>query len=233
MHKSPQLHMDKLLKWAKVFPLVVVIGLIILGLYFRDHLTLSFIVDGILSHPSISALVLLALYFVKSISLVIPVALLYISSGLVFTPAEAIGINILGIWIASTVPYFTGRYYGPSLVNKIYLRYPDMQRLIELQNKNGVLFAFILRILSVVPMELGAIVLGALGPAYRPYILGSMLGLLPKMLAYTLLGSTISDPTSLGFIITLTASIAITLGSAWLYRSYLKKQSQAACGALP
>ena len=226
MNGSRHLSLDTLTKWMKWCTIAIIIVLIALFVYFRDQLTLRFIVNTISSHPSVSALVLLALYIVKSLSLFFPVVLLYMSSGLIFTPAEAIGLNILGIWLASTITYYIGRFFGASQVNKIYLRYPKVKRLINLQNKNEFFYTFVLRISGIVPMELGAIILGALGPAYRPYIFGSLLGLLPSMLAFTLLGYMISDPTSPGFAITLTASILTSFGAALFYHFRLKKQNE-------
>jgi uncharacterized membrane protein YdjX (TVP38/TMEM64 family) len=226
MHGPNQKTVDTVLKWTKWGPLAVVIILIVTGLYFRDQLTLNFIVDQVSSHRSISALVLLAIYIVKSLSFVIPVVLLYMSSGIVFTPVEAVGLNILGIWISSTLPYYLGRYYGTTPVDKIYLRYPKVKRLIYLQNQNAFLFAFIIRFVGVIPIELGAVFLGSLSIAYSPYIRGSMLGLLPKMLAYTFLGTMISDPTSPGFIIVLTVDILITVASTVFYHFYLKNQNE-------
>lgn len=216
---------DALSKFAKMGIIAIVLLLVSYCLYHRDQLTLSFVVEEVKSHPSISALIMVVMYLVKSLAFVVPVVLLYMGSGFIFAPAEAIIVNIIGIWIASTIPYYIGRFYGESLVDKIYLRYPKLKRLIYLQNQNEFLFAFVIRILGVVPMELGAMFLGAFGPAYKPYIGGSILGLLPKMLAFTFLGKMITDPASPGFIITFTASLLTTVGAAVFYHFYLRNQA--------
>lgn len=219
---QPHLDTDKMLTWMKWIPLVLMVILIGLGFHFRGQLNVDFFLEQMNSHPSYSALILLSLYLVKSISMGLPVVLLYISSGLLFSPAEAIGLNLLGLWIASSLPFYAGRFYGAGLAEKFYLRYPRSRSFLRVDAKKGPLLAFLLRICGVVPMELGSIILGACYPFYWPFILATILGLLPKMLAYTFLGSTIYTPTSPGFVISLIASVLITIGSALLYRLYIR-----------
>jgi len=222
---QPHLDKDWLLTWMKCIPLAVMVFLISLGFHFRDQLSVDYFIEQMNSHPSYSALILLSLYLVKSVSMGVPVVLLYISSGLFFSPAEAIGLNLLGLWIASSLPFYAGRCYGAGLAEKLSLRYPRRKSFLQLDAKKGPLFAFLLRICGVVPMEIGSIILGAFYPFYWPVILASVLGLLPKMLAYTFLGSTIYTPTSPGFAISLTASVLVTLGSALVYRFYFRDSS--------
>lgn len=71
-------------------------------------------------------------------------------------------------------------------------------------------------------MEMGSIILGACYPFYWPFILASILGLLPKMLAYTFLGSTMYTPAAPGFAISLTASVLVTVISAFVFRKYVR-----------
>ncbi|NMC26527.1 MAG: TVP38/TMEM64 family protein [Syntrophomonadaceae bacterium] len=219
---QPHLDTDKLLTWMRWIPLVAIVILVGLGLHFRGLLNANFFLEQMNSHPSYSALILLALYLVKSISMSLPVVLLYISSGLFFSPAEAIGLNLLGLWIASSLPFYAGRCYGAGLAEKLCLRYPRSISFLRMDAKKGPLLAFLLRICGVVPMEMGSIILGACYPFYWPFILASILGLLPKMLAYTFLGSTMYTPAAPGFAISLTASVLVTVISAFVFRKYVR-----------
>ncbi len=206
------------------FTAALIVILVILALYYRDQLTVDFIIHVVADHPSVAALIFLALYLLKTLALVVPIIVLYVAAGLLFRPAVAIGLNTIGIWIGATLPFIFGRFYGTSMVDKIYLRYPKLQQLVYLQNQNGSLFAFAIRIIGFIPVELASMFMGALGTPYRSYILGTMLGLFPSMVLYTFLGYTISDPTSLGFIIVLALTILSTVVTAVLYPMYLKKK---------
>ena len=141
-----------------------------------------------------------------------------------FNPLEALLLNSVGIILATSLPYFVGRYYGGNMVDRIYRNHPKLHSVIHLQKQGPTLFAFVLRITGIIPVELGSMLMGALTTPFRPYLRGSLLGLFPNMALYTLLGNTITDPTSMAFIITLVFAIVSTVATAILYPLYLKRQ---------
>lgn len=219
---ADKLNIKSLLKWIR-WGIIAVIALVTVSCaYFHEQLTLHFIVEQISTHPSISALVLLGMYIVKAVSFFIPLVPLYISSGLILTPAEAVSVNILGLLIACTIPYYIGRCLGIPLFDKICLRFPKVRNFMHLQNKE-LLFSF--AVVSIIPMELSGVLLGALGVAYRPCIFGSMFCLIPKMLVYTFLGDMIYHRAYPGCIILLSAGILIVLGTLLFCRFYPKNQN--------
>ncbi len=221
--RADKLNIKSALKWIR-WGIIAVIALVtVLCVYFHEQLTLHFIVEQISSHPSISALVLLGMYIVKAVSFFFPLVPLYISSGLILTPAEAVSVNILGLLIACTVSYYIGRCLGTPLVDKICLRFPKVRKFMHLQNKE---FLFSFAVISIVPMELSGVLLGALGVSYRPCICGSMFGLVPKMLVYTFLGDMIYNRAYPGLIILLSAGILIMLGTLLFCRFYPKNQNE-------
>ncbi|HAG11609.1 MAG TPA: hypothetical protein DCK76_09570 [Desulfotomaculum sp.] len=221
--ESDKLNIKSRLKWIRWGIVAVIALLAVLCVYYHEQLTLHFIIEQISSHPSISALVLLGMYTIKAISFFIPIVLLYTSSGLILTPVEAISVNILGLLIACTVPYYIGRFLGTSLVDNICLRYPKLMNFMHLKNKE---FLFSFAVISIVPMELSALLFGALGIAYRPCIFGSMFCLIPKMLVYTFLGYMIYDRAYPGCIILLSTGILIMLGTLLFCRFYPKNQNK-------
>lgn len=58
---------------------------------------------------------------------------------------------------------------------------------------------------------------------YHRYLPASLLGMLPITLAITVLGSSITDPTSPAFWISLVGTVVLSVGSILLYR-YLRKK---------
>jgi len=217
---SDKLNIKSRLKWLRWVVIAVIVVITVLCVYFHEQLTLRFIVEQMSSHPSVSALVLLGMYIIKAVSFFIPIVPLYISSGLILAPAEAVSVNILGLLIACTVPYYIGRCFGTPLVDKICLRYPKIRNFMHLQNKE---FLFSFAVISIVPMELSGVFFGALGVAYRPCICGSMCGLIPKMLVYTFLGDMIYNRAYHGCIILLLAGVLTMLGILLFCRFILKK----------
>jgi len=225
MRRLNQSSLDTILRLIKWCTIAVIITLTALSLYFHDRFTLDLVLAILSAHQSTMALILLFMYVLKSLSFFFPSVLLYMVSGLIFTPIVAISLNTLGLWLEATLPYYIGRSYGISLANKLYVRYPKLTQLVHLQHKNEFLFAFMLRITGIVPIDLGSMFLGAQGQAYRPFISGTLLGLFPKMVIYALLGDMIYEPTSPGFLLTVAADILITIGALVFYHRYIKLHS--------
>ncbi|NLN86142.1 MAG: VTT domain-containing protein [Syntrophomonadaceae bacterium] len=220
-------------KWPVIFSTALIAILALVTLHYRDQLTLDFFVLAIERHHSIAALVLLALYLFKTFAFLVPIVLLYMAGGLIFNPIEALLLNSLGILMAATIPYYTGRFCGTAMVDRIYRNHPRLQSVIHLQNQDPTLFAFVLRITDVIPVELASILMGALATPFRPYLRGSLLGLAPNMELYTLLGHTVTDPDSPAFIITLVFAVGSTVATAVFYPIYLHRQYKSTARKIP
>ncbi|MEQ8201375.1 MAG: VTT domain-containing protein [Syntrophomonadaceae bacterium] len=211
-------------KWPMIFSAALIAILALVSLHYRDQLTVDFFVQTIEQHSSAAALALLILYLLKTFAFLVPIVLLYMAGGLMFSPVEALLLNSLGILMAAALPYFAGRYYGTAMVDRIYRHQPRLQSVVYLQHQDPTLFAFVLRITGVIPVELASMFMGALATPFRPYLRGSLLGLFPNMLLYTLLGHTITDPSSPVFMITLVFAVGSTVLTAILYPLYLQRQ---------
>ena len=77
----------------------------------RDPLTVGFS----LGFP----LVLLALFAVKSVTIVVYGALLYAASGILFPLPAALAVNLLGTIIMITIPYLIGSASGSEAIRRI------------------------------------------------------------------------------------------------------------------
>ena len=72
----------------------------------------------------LAALVMQALFALKSVSFVIYGSLLYAASGILFSLPAAVAVNPLGTVIMSTVPYLIGEKAGAEKVRQIVERHP-------------------------------------------------------------------------------------------------------------
>lgn len=187
-------------------------------------------IDYILSYKpdslALAALVMIGLYALKSAVVFFPIIVLYVASGLIFPPAVAVAVNLAGLFLGSSISFFMGRVGGKSFLDRLMARYKKAQFLKGIYSHNQFFSAYLLRVVRVFPMDVVGIFLGSLGVRYRPYILGTLLGLLPRMLAATIMGSSIEDPTSPRFMISAGASFTITATSLLLYRRMIKKSRQ-------
>ena len=167
-----------------------------------------FTVEELLSYtpPSLpaAAAVLLCAYAVKSLSVVFPISLLYLASGVIFPLWLAWGVNLLGLWICITLPYWVGRISGRELAQSVIRTYPKAARV----------------------SEVVSILMGARGMEYRGYLAGSLLGLLPGMLIQTALGGYADRPASPLFWLLCLLMLLVSAASALAYAKKFRKREE-------
>ncbi len=169
---------------------------------------------------------LMGLYVVKSVTVVFPLAVLYISAGVLFSPPAAILANLAGLFLTVSIPYALGRFYGREYVEQLVSRHKGGRFLRELQGESGFFFSYFTRIINILPGDLVSMLLGAMGVNYARYLLGSLIGLFPAMAATTLMGASITDPSSPAFVFSCVMTLLISGVSAWGYRQWRKKRAK-------
>jgi uncharacterized membrane protein YdjX (TVP38/TMEM64 family) len=168
---------------------------------------------------------MIILFAVKSLIFIVPIPILYLASGLIFEPIPAFIINFIGMMVCTAVPYFIGRYSGAGLFQKLIKRYPKLQILDTFQHENQWFVSFMVRAVGFLPCDAVSLVLGAWKTNFLRYMSGTALGMLPGLIATTLIGITITDPSSPGFIISIILTILVSVGSFTFWRLYHKARA--------
>lgn len=205
------------------FLLCVWCAIIILCIYHRD----AFSVDGIVSRTPansfLAALVMLLLFALKSVSIVIYSSLLYAASGILFPLPIAILVNLLGTAIMATIPYLIGEKTGTEAMRQLAESRPRAALLQSLQRQNDFFFCLFARLIGLFPSDLLGAYMGASGIRYPPYLLGSLLGMLPNMITFPLMGMNIRNIRSPAFLISAGIQIAFAMVSLAVYLRYRQK----------
>lgn len=86
----------------------------------------GFSVEDILSYAPrnvwLAAGFLLLLYLAKCLSVAFPIIVLQVAAGHLFAPAAALALNILGLAVDLTVPFWIGRFSGSGLTARLLAR---------------------------------------------------------------------------------------------------------------
>lgn len=135
----------------------------------------------------LAAVGILALYAVKSLSVVFPLSVLYIACALWFGRWGGLMMCYLGLTVSCTLPYLIGRRFGAGVVEHLIRKYPRLDKLYQAGSSNQVMLSYLLRIVTVLPGDFCSLFLGACSVSYPRYLLGSMLGLSPLMIVHVLL----------------------------------------------
>ncbi|HHY81728.1 MAG TPA: TVP38/TMEM64 family protein [Clostridiales bacterium] len=170
----------------------------------------------------LAAAFFILLFAVKSLIFVIPIPLLYISVGLIFDPAAAFVVNVIGMIVCTAVPYWIGRFSGAGFFQKLIKKYPKIQILDTFQHDNQWFFSFMVRVVGFLPCDAVSAILGALKVGFWKYISGTVVGMMPGLIATTMVGITITNPQSPAFIFSCILTVLVSAGSVLVWRIYRK-----------
>ena len=140
-------------------------------------------------------LVMLGLFTLKSVDFLLHSGVLYAADGVMFSLPTAIAINLLGAAVMVTPPFFIGRTMGEPMLNELTEKHPKIRQIAEIPEKTEFVVNILLRMTGL-PLLPVALYVGAAKGRYAPYLFGSLLGLLPTLVAYTVMGVGIGDRSS-------------------------------------
>lgn len=213
---------ETLLKVARILPPLLTVGLMALCWRYFRNVTFAEIVHYVPENLWLAALTIWAIYAVKSMSIIFPLTALYIASGVIFPLWAALLVNLIGLCISASIPYWLGRFTGTELAQGVSHRYPKLGKAVALGGNNQIFLSYLLRAVGVIPGDLASVFLGATGVGYRSYLLGSMLGFFPAMMVQTLMGKYLDDPLAPSFVILFVILILISLLTGWFYNKRTK-----------
>lgn len=198
------------------------VGIIVILFIHRKELSAEGIARYTPKNPWLAAIVMLALFALKSLSIVIYSGLLYAANGILFPLPVAIVLNLIGTVVMVSLPYLIGKRTGASAVDEIRAKYPKAEAIHDLRAKNDFLFAFLVR-MARLPSDVASLYMGAVHVEYKKYLLGSLLGMLPHTITYPIIGMSIRDIRSPKFVISLCAELAYILITSAVYTVYRKR----------
>ena len=167
--------------------------------------------------------VFLLLYALKCVTIFFPVMALWIAAGHLLPAWMAIGVNLAGTLICLTLPYWLGYWAGIRAIDRLTSRHPRFQEVLAHQQENSRFLCFFLRIAGGLSGDVVTLYLGATHTPFLQNLVGGALGIFPKMVLATLIGSNIRDTGSPVFWISLSLSLLLTVGSALGYYIHRKR----------
>ncbi len=178
-----------------------------------------------MSTSAAGPLIFVAFYALSRLVL-FPATLLTIASGYVFGAVGGVVLTVLGSNAAAGLCYLMGRYFGEGLLDPekktgVVGRYAERMR------DNG-FESVLLLYLVYAPLDLVGMLAGFVRIDWKPFVLATMLGLLPATLSWVLLGASIETDLTGGTPrlepAMLLASVILLIGSLLLSR-YLRRRS--------
>ena len=202
---------------GRIFMLLFWGGLILFCFINRERISVEGIVNLVPKDSILSVAVMLILFAVKGVAVFIYGSILYAASGILFSLPVAIVVNTVGTIIMTTIPFYIGKKAGSKMIDSILKKNRKLELLRDTQNKNEFLVSFFLRMVGLLPADLVAMYLGASGMRYKPYFFGTVIGLMPAIVCFSIMGMSIDNVGSPQFIISAAVEIGLMLLSVLLY----------------
>lgn len=203
-------NLNTILKWLLV---IVLVGI---AIYFLKHSkvieqigNLNRFIYYIRSQGKYAYVVFLVIFALKPLILIIPSNILSISSGIVFGPFLGTILTTIGFFVSGSLAFFIARVLGQEAVNKI-LR----GKALNLNNRleqNGFKVMFFLRLIPVLPYDPVSYAAGLSRVKYRDFIISSVVGVVPEVICYSIIGENAMNPLSPKFFIPLGVIVLATI----------------------
>jgi uncharacterized membrane protein YdjX (TVP38/TMEM64 family) len=153
----------------------------------------------------------------------IPLNLLLVGATIALGPWWAFLYGIIGAHLAAVGGFGLGRKFGLPLVKKFSSQ--NLKRISKKISEHGAPSIAIVRIIPVAPFFVVNLVAGATELRFRSFVIGSVCGMVPGMLAVVLLASRIEavirDP-GWKSVLVLTAIVAVVIGAFFFIRKKLR-----------
>lgn len=217
--------------------LAAILGLVGLWAFtpFREEVTVVALLDHVAAARGTLWMPLwVTAAFVFGNLLLVPVMLLIAVSGLAFGPLLGFFYAALGSFASASVGFALGRWVGRDLVRRLAGR--QLNRISRRLARSGIPTVAALRVLPIAPFALVNMVAGAMHLHYRDYILGTALGMLPGIVAMTVLGATVErilrggDWASVALFVLVLGGL---LGAGFAFQRWLGRRATAPLAASP
>ena len=217
-------------KNRETLKLIVILSLLFVSAFFifkywndLTHINIRELKKFIISYGIFSALIFVIIYSVKPIALIIPASVLSILAGNIFGAFFAFILSIIGCFFAGSLAFFLSRILGKSFVDKVL-----KGKLLSLDDdieKHGFKIMLLMRLSFVFPYDALSYAAGLTKMRYEDFILGTVLGVIPEMFAYSFIGSNIGNPFSINFILPILIVIFIAT-TAYVFSKKGKKKKR-------
>ncbi|MGM9658523.1 MAG: TVP38/TMEM64 family protein [Eubacteriales bacterium] len=143
---------------------------------------------------------MLLIFGIKSLCVFVYCGILYAASGMIFSLPVAAAVNIIGTVVMASVPYAIGRKTGNRYRDRLIEKHPKIALLQETGDTNSFFVILLVRIIGILPGDPVSLYFGAAGIPYGKYIAATVIGLLPRIAAFSVMGMSAHDVTSPAFL---------------------------------
>lgn len=219
-----KINKQKLMQYLPVgFTGACVLAFVIFLAFNRDF-TIADFISMTKNNSFITALAVIAAFVIKSFVIFMPYAVIAITAMALMDFPVALTAVIIGTLVNISIPYFTGRFTKDDWIQKILDKFPAARPYYEMTD-NLFLLSFTLRAMNLSNEGLG-LLFGSAGLKYLPYLISSLIAIMPSAISYIIVGKDMNLIESLSSPI-FWGAIVIDLIMVAVMTLYFKKKRKA------
>lgn len=167
-------------------------------------------------------LIFIGICAIKPVIFFLPSMGLTIVAGTLFGPIYGTLYVVIGGAGSTVIGFYMTRMFGRKTIERLFKNWQGMLEMNEKMKTNGFKTTLYLRLFNI-PWDVVSYSAGFSSIRFKDFYFASLIALVPNSFIYTYFGSSIFNPLSPGFIISL--SVIIILGSLpYIFKNYdLKK----------
>lgn len=144
---------------------------------------------------------IILLFAVKSFFPIYPTSTVCFLTGIVLPMYYAIPVNIIGFVVLVTIRYCWGKKFGAGSAWRLISKTDVLRRVIQQDGKGNPALLIALRLIPAMPINSISGIYGSFEFGYSKFVLLSVIGFMPKLISFTLVGRNLYDPLSPGFLV--------------------------------
>lgn len=218
--RNPKHLSDLFTGLTKVLPVVFISVIIICAIFVYKTINFDQLASYTANDMILGIVMILFLYAVKSLTVIFPIPVLFITVGTLFSVPVAIAVNIAGLIVSLVLPYGLGRFAGADLHHFIVTKYPKAKKFSALKENHSFFMIYMIRLIGIFSIDLTSMMMGSSKVPFKTYLLGSLLGMLPSVLIASYLGSNVTNPFSPEFAVSILLTVVMLVVSYVLYKKF-------------
>lgn len=168
----------------------------------------------------------ISIFALKGLTFVIPAMLIYVSVGMAFDLGTALFISLCGIALEVAVTYWLGRALGGDYVKRLLLKAKGGDKILNMKDSGKFSSLFVIRLLPVFPIDFASLFFGSMKFPFVRYVLVSVLGIAPRVVAFTILGDGIYEIFPMDLLLKAVLVILPVAAAVFVVRWLVKKRKR-------
>ena len=204
---------------ARFAVLVLLVGLAYFGflrLGFLDELSVETLRDTVKGFGPLAPPVYILIYAVEPLTF-LPATLLTVTGALLFGPYYGSLYTLVGASLGASLAFWLARLLGRGLVETICGCREKLLKLDKSTGQNGFKAVLVARLIPFVPWDVVNFGSGLAGVRFRDYLLATILGMAPMVIAVNFLSDSIASTHSLTYFTATVLLAVIVIGYAAFY----------------